>query len=1049
MYKVGKGMPRDMKYSLLIPMNLHISMGEARFALRDYPLPLLHVPAIRSGQSPRLPSLSLKTDFIIAEEFRDTESERHVNVVVVPPENLASGEQSPGFTVDVRRTVSPVKTYSNMSIDINTSYATRLTWGTSYQPAIQDMMQVVEGFTKPAIDPSDRVGFWDKIRLSFHSRVNIAWKGDGDLHLVIKGSRDPYVVTGHGAGFVMCWRNDVRWSIAQDDDPRKFMIVDSGDYVLAIPDFNHFAREATDSSKLKGGAASSTLSYKQGPLFKKVIMKLSGNVRWMSGLMFQRNVDGGGRSFDFKPHYDVILKNPRFAKAPPGQNYDAFRGFRSHHIHMSVAVAAPHDRDWSVTNLKPSSNYNSVHLSPRFFTHFFSWWSMFSGTMSLPIRQGPLWGDTEKSSKKFGRHLATIKYNLLLSPLFISHIYKHKDVEDYQQDVVSATGLKLRLDSFTLDLHQRREEFPTQVQHVHSKQQGKTSGMRINQCQLDFISADLRAVSASITGSGSDDIERATDETLASYRQNTLPVDLSKFTVPDNDFSWVDMDDFVELDWILPAESNPETKILPLGFAPRFTYYRQTDHQPDSIHGDTARSSPFGNELTHYCVMSRRIDPRHVQCDLIQERLDKIADQTTSNHRAVLEQELRTVRDASGGSVPRDRLEALRQHGDALDRKEEFLESMLKTLRFELEDVDPKAVPGRSPNQANSGLHVSDSPNHAIEGMDSTPLVGYANDFNNRFVVHNAQIKWNNPSRNIILRYIHQVSQRRGFIYYMSRRAVKFILDILQEQSKSKATSTSVSNDNPSGPTSPLSPEQEDELSIQDRIDELLKDGKKFVDANDLEASEGDKNSTVNDISDDIAHDFTAQNTYSVRLIAPQIQLQSEKNVKSAVLVTAKGIQLKVIQIMDKDRVLDDVSGLVQRRFSAATDSVQVFVTNSKTFSTEYLDMYSGNQYGTSATSSWPPWVPFEVMFDFQLNPYGFSRVVQRTSASLRYDKYNALRLKYNDDISGGDSSRTHSQENTEDRIDHLWVEFPEVKAICDSSQYYAMYIIVLDLLLY
>ncbi|TKA49829.1 hypothetical protein B0A49_13507, partial [Cryomyces minteri] len=550
-------------------------------------------------------------------------------------------------------------------------------------------------------------------------------------------------------------------------------------------------------------------------------------------------------------------------------------------------------------------------------------------------------------------------------------------------------------------------------------------------------------------GSGSDDIERATDETLASYQQNTRPVDLSKFTVPDNDFSWIDMDDFVELDWILPTESNPETKILPLGFAPRFTYYRQTDHQPDSIHGDTARSSPFGNELTHYCVMSRRIDPRHVQCDLIRERLDKIADQTTSNHRAVLEQELRTVRDASGGSVPRDRLEALRQHGDALDRKEEFLESMLKTLRFELEDVDPKAVPGRSPNQANSGFQISNDPNHAIEGMSSTPLVDYANDFSNRFVVHNAQIKWNNPLRNIILRYIHQVSQRRGFIYYMSRRAVKFILDILQEQSKFKATSTSVPNDNPSGPTSPLSPEQEDEVSIQDRIDELLKDGKKFVDANDSEASEGNKNSTANDISDDIAYDFTAQNTYSVRLIAPQIQLQSEKNVKSAVLVTAKGIQLKVVQIMDKDRVLDDVSGLVQRRFSAATDSVQVFVTNSKTFSTEYLDMYSGNQYGTSAGSSWPPWVPFEVMFDFQLNPYGFSRVVQRTSASLRYDKYNTLRLKYNDDISGGDPSRTRSQENTEDRIDHLWVEFPEVKAICDSSQYYAMYIIVLDLLLY
>ena len=81
--------------------------------------------------------------------------------------------------------------------------------------------------------------------------------------------------------------------------------------------------------------------------------------------------------------------------------------------------------------------------------------------MSLPVRQGPLWRGPEKPSKKFGRHLATIKYGLLLSPVFIAHVYKHKDMEDYQDDVVSATGLKLRMDSFVLDLHQRREYFDT------------------------------------------------------------------------------------------------------------------------------------------------------------------------------------------------------------------------------------------------------------------------------------------------------------------------------------------------------------------------------------------------------------------------------------------------------------------------------------------------------------------------------------------------------------------------------------------------------------
>lgn len=194
LHRIGKGMPLDTQYSLLIPMHVQINMGEAKIQLRDYPLPLLHFPAIGNIQSSRLPSVSMKTDFVIAEEFRDVESSRISRVVVVPQEQNSSGESTGGFAVDVRRTVAPVKTYSDMSIDINSAYPTRITWGTSYQPAIQDMMQIIESFTKPAIDPSERVGFWDKIRLTFHSRINVAWRGDGDVHLILKGKCYPMCI---------------------------------------------------------------------------------------------------------------------------------------------------------------------------------------------------------------------------------------------------------------------------------------------------------------------------------------------------------------------------------------------------------------------------------------------------------------------------------------------------------------------------------------------------------------------------------------------------------------------------------------------------------------------------------------------------------------------------------------------------------------------------------------------------------------------------------------------------------------------------------------
>jgi len=1051
LYDKGKGMPRGMKYGLLVPMNLHITMGEARFQLRDYPLPLLHVPSLGSGQSQRMPALSMKTDFVIAEEFRDIDSQRSVNVLVVPPEKI-SGGSGDGFSIEVQRTISSVKTYSDIKFEINTNQPTKMTWSTSYQPAIQDTMQVLESFTKPPVDKSDRVGFWDKIRLAFHSRVNVSWKYDGDVHFILKGSRDPYVVTGTGAGLVMVWRNDVTWNIAQHDDPRQFMTVESGDYILAVPDLNAYARRTQDEASSDDASHSSGSSHgRRDAIFKKVVMKLSGKVTWLAGLMFERELEDGSRSFEFKPHYDVVLKHPDFSKGPPGLPYDAYRGFRSHHIHMSIAIAAPHDRDWSVSNLKPSSNYNSVHLSPRFFSHFYNWWSMFSGVMSLPIRQGPLWGVSEKKSKKFGRHIATIKYNLLLSPLFLSHVYKHKDAEDYAANSVSATGLKMRLDSFMLDLHQRREHFD--LKGREGARTKTTSAMRIHQAQLDFISADLRALSANIVGTSAEDIEKAKGDTLASFHGQIPLVDMSRFDIPDNDFTWIDMDDFVELDWILPAEADPETKILPLGFAPRFTYFRQTDHN-GTIAGDPSRTSPFGDEPTHYCVMSAKNDPRRVQAELIERRVKLLDDKIAQNVRAVGEHELKTIRDTTGDKAQRqaleEKLETLRGQTEHLRGKQEFLSKLLRELTERLEQDDPSAVPDLETSEEFFEAHEKAKPQDPeLSQMDAAPLADYTSDFNNRFIVHNAQIKWNNSLRNIILRYIHQNSQRRGFVYYMSRKAVKFILEVLEEREKEEKINNLSRQKTRASQYSATSPDVDDEQMVQDRIEQLLKDGRNFVNAEEPLAEKWETNKAGEGPTDEIAVEFTPLNTYHFRLIAPQMQLQSEKNPKSAVLVTAKGMQLKVVQIMEKDKVDDDVSGLVQRRFNATADSLQMFVTTSKTFSTEYLHFYSANRYGVKAGTYWPPWVPMEIMFEFQSIPYGFHRVVHRTSATLRYDKFNTLRLKYNDDVTGGDPKTAESAEEAENRMDHVWLEFPQFRAICDSSQYFALYIIVMDLLLY
>ena len=711
---------------------------------------------------------------------------------------------------------------------------------------------------------------------------------------------------------------------------------------------------------------------------------------------------------------------------------------------MSIAVSAPVDRDWTVTNLKPSSNYNSVHLTPRFFSHFFSWWSLFNGQMALPVRQGPLWQGIEKSGKKFGRHIATIKYNLLLSPVYISHVYKHKDAEDYGSGIVSATGLKMKMNSLMLDLHQRREEF--NIDAEGKKRTTRASRLRINEAQLDFISADVRAVSVSIAGTDPGDMEKMTDETLDAYRREFASVDVSRFSISDKDYSWIDVDDFVELDWILPAEASPETKIIPLAYTPRFTYFRQTDHA-NSINCKTSISSPFGHEPTHYCVISAANDPRRVQRDIIQQNVDRIEEQLSRARKSVIEEQTKLARKTNGQSENDSHLEVLQKHCSDLVGKQQFLRSISKRLGAHLDDNVDESEGYRDENR--SGNETDSKVQPSVEAMGAEPLSDYMNDFSNRFVVHNPQIKWNNSLRDIILRYIHQNSQRRGFVYYMSQRAVKFIQDILEDQRKSRSSAQYQyeynSEEQDASPTS-----GEDEMNVEQRINQLLDDTRKVVNANDPKSVEGThKSSDANKSGEDISDDFTALNSYHVRLIAPQIQLQSEKDTRSALVVSATALKLKVIQIMDKDRIFDEVSGLVQRRFSATMDNLQVFMTSTKTFSGKDLQLYLGNHYGTPKGSIWPPWVPFEAMFEFNISPCGFHRIVGRTSAGLRMDKYNPLRLKFNDNVKSNGGAANLNSETNDSGIDQLRFEFPQIKAVCNSDQYYAMYIIALDLMLY
>ena len=158
MHDLGSGLPRDTKFSLLVPLHVHFTLSSLQISLRDYPVPLLHVPF--RGNS-RGVSWTFDTDFIIAEEMGSHLTVDWIDCPIIQPWQALHGEVP--FSFAVPRTINPVKTYAAPTIEVTTSGPTILSWGVSYGPAIQDMVRVVDTLSSSPRDSSPAVGFWDKV----------------------------------------------------------------------------------------------------------------------------------------------------------------------------------------------------------------------------------------------------------------------------------------------------------------------------------------------------------------------------------------------------------------------------------------------------------------------------------------------------------------------------------------------------------------------------------------------------------------------------------------------------------------------------------------------------------------------------------------------------------------------------------------------------------------------------------------------------------------------------------------------------------------------
>ncbi|CAG8512718.1 3510_t:CDS:2 [Acaulospora morrowiae] len=1050
--RIGKGLPLDTRFTLLVPMHLNCRFKEAWAEIRDYPLPLACIPSASLCNGKRPYSCTIEGDLVIGEELQGTESVKKAVVKIMSPQNIKGDDTK--YEIVIPRTISPVKIYSDLQIKVNTSKPTVISWGIFMQPALQDVAKVFESFTKPNPDPSSSVGFWDKMRLMMHLRVLMDFNGSGDVQFFSKGTRDPYLITGKGAGFVLCWRKDVKIKLGYANDQNEVLQVDSDEFTLAIPNLNAVIADGSlspdnikpedrelNSHRLRNSTGSTStestlVSDSPNCRLLKCIMKLCGGVRYGMGCHFNRSCrqnygecakckkEGKCRYEDFVPHYKIITRMPEYAIAPAGEIYDSFKNFRSDVIHLSISVTCPLEWDESV-DLTSEEMYrlkNSIHFSPKSLQHGLSWASLFDPAMSIPTRQGALFPSLESPSPKLGKFLQSIKVKIFVGTLFLSHFYREGSSYDSFNERTNILGIKAKIGRFKHDLHLRMQE---KTIFLDGKEV-KIRDIILHEAEVDLKDLDVRGIVVRY-------MDTNTSQNQDEHDEFSMGEDKDFLMNYIEDAPWIDEEDYVELDGVLP-EAKPGVRVLPLLRSPQMNYYKQPDKH------ETEEEKKF-DQGTHVCLMGQARETGKVKLDFLVDRLTRIDKNLKLQKKLLAEIEGEIKNDPENQEL-QEKLQVVRRNVAILTRR--F--NLIKGHRIDenSESVDFKEeIELDEHGDEDAGSSNSNSPSHK--------------HFEHCFVIHNAETIWNNSLRNLVYRLWNLIERHQGLTYYMSMNAVKFIRDmqknILQRIEKRNYEKSLNENLDPIG--NGIDHYDFDATMAAEMLRKLVGEKKaNFVISDETTKPSNKPSRNSENINDDVPEGYSLWKKYIVQLINPQINFQSDKNPHDAITMCMERAQLKTFSILEDWSEGDFINEVVKTRTFFGLDNAQFFTSSKEDFSSDFSRVLSANNYGSKNNENWPVWVPIEALINHS-NAFPFQRIVRRTSATMQYDKYNNLRIKGSDhkkdeyEASEKNMTEDLDQDDFHKRMDLWYIDFPTIRLTATSNQYCILVDIVSNLLMY
>jgi hypothetical protein len=981
LYTYAQKQPKFI-YSILLPIFIDLRAQSFTSFLKDYPLPLAYFP---SNANSNVKAVHLHGNFVVNERLVTRQEEmRHIFVPFSPA--APRGSLSDVFySVFIPRTLQTVKFTTDLKLDLVSERPCILSWCKSYLPAILSVASALDNFSKPPVDDSP-LGWWDKFSLMLHGKLETRVKNELCLH--IKSSTNPYALMGDAAGFVFCWKDDVSLKVNDTGNSEELLQLDSNGFVLAIP--NYSIQDKKLWSSFFDEVEDPDIYLDESKRFHKKIVKLSSanRVCWTFGMIFERNKDetipaspDKERVSTFQPHYEVDIMNPAFPNHP-----DSYKTFRSSYIHMAFTVKSTSGS---------GDCFNAGYFTPYTFLYFFSWWHSIHGGISLPIKGGNLFSQKDpikqKSHINMGKHIVTVKYLFQFDPLMISHMYMHPSTVD-DESRVAFTGLKARFSKCTIDLHQRKQLLTYVNEYLNTC--NKVPHLKMHRGEINTENAEFKIVNAifndrSVRGqllAAMAGINKRKNPGAAPPPENINTFDewIAASEVSENDYSWVDAEDFIELEVKEQLSPYPKIRIASFCTSPKFSYFREFED-------DDQGRFPFGYESSHDCTIGIE-NPENTQATLLSNRIRRIKRDITAVKEKLLEEPTAAPSKRKGYEYELGLLQ------EKLDVVESIWESftgepILGASSFTSRGEESGLLRPKTRTLSVYSSHISDEQIRIANQIDPT-----ATKFRNRFIVHNLQLKWNNQIKQFFTQYLQKVNDRKSSVYFMSKQAIDFVENTIKQNIKP-----------------PLKVDLEDIVFNQDikRGDDVVDEFSDRIDERDTDQEE-------------------VENRYLIKFIHPQIQLVSDEEPDACVIVTSRDLQMRVVSIrmMGSLQTINEsleMEGLIEKRYGVLFEDYQVFVFKQNDL--PLIPMYYSN-VNADDSKTWPPWLENEACYEFS----GVHKqlVVEKNSMGLIYKNPNPL----------------HSSEDSGPKCNALTVQLAKIVVNASSSQYSTLFYVVTGLLL-